>query len=137
MSVKINGHTIASKLRKMFSSNGQTVAANLDGEIPSGGGSALVVNVTCRANDNGVTLDKTWKEIHDAIASGTPVYMKGTFVLEYETVEYFWLICGTYAQSDPNLYGVNFSIDTTSGGPLGVPYFHTNSENGYPEYIPD
>lgn len=81
MSVKINGHTIASKLRKMFSSNGQTVASNLDGEMPSGGGSggsggAPAEPLEIIVRDTGgayMQADKTLAEIWDAYYSGRPI----------------------------------------------------------------
>lgn len=109
----------------------------VDGQESGGGSSVFVVNIAKKSDDSStIALDKTWKEIHDAIVSGTPVYMKGTHVWGSDTQECFWPICGTSAQPNSDLYGVSFPIDSNNGGPFGVSYFQTTSENGYPEYEP-
>lgn len=99
-----------------------------------GGGGALVVNATYE--DGGtVTTDKTWKEIHDAIAGGTPAYIKGVSTNDGEETAYWPIMAAK--KNDYNFWLV-FPFDSESNaGPLGAVYFNTSNENGYPSYIPE
>lgn len=69
-------------------SNGELITAEKLNETGSSGGGGLVA--TCDANG---VLDKTWQEIHDAMASGSHVSiiddMSGTLsILSVTTVAY-------------------------------------------------
>ena len=98
-----------------------------DKATPSGGG-VLVVNVTEEETGESIvyTMDKTWKEIHDALVSG-PVQVVYGDSDEWE-VTYVSHIFG-YAGD----YGVILSNGFTAFPGAGEAYA-TDSENGYPSY---
>lgn len=80
-------------------------------------------------NDNNGTLDKTWQEIHDAMAAGTFCVVKKTaqeigkdYVRNYPVVETV-----KTGMASPYTYAVN----TTFNNQEGVEYT-TTSETGYP-----
>lgn len=75
-----------------------------------GGGGALIVH---ESND---TLDKTWKEIHDATLTSVVVLVSGD---EVETIIDY---CANVGINDPGYY-VAF---------ISERYYATSSENGYP-----
>lgn len=89
-----------------------------------GGGGGLVVHDT---ESSGVhTLDKTWKEIHDAMSAGGSVV-----VVAGSVDEGYYTLCGVVCEFTLGTYSV--SILTTGGGSVS---YETLSETGYPSYTP-
>lgn len=135
MSVKINGHTIASKLRKMFSSNGQTVASNLDGEIPSGGGSALVVTFSGKDESGNSACDKTFEEIKNAGTNVKMLYSTGFVTYELNIIDFGTFFSATYYHFDGDQsmqYGAwsftNVSCGIASDGTVNCTYIQSSSD---------
>lgn len=92
----------------------------------SGGGSVLIINAVASGEYGATrTLDKTWKEIKDAITSGTIAYIKspddGYDLDSYNIVEGCRVTNGTY-----DIYA---NIGNSRQGS-----YHTDSEDGYPWY---
>lgn len=89
-----------------------------------GGGSGGNMVVT----DTNGTLNKTWKEIHDALASGTFVVL----VTSNETDLQQWCFYATEVDEDGYyLYPGNFSGGSANG------YFKADTEYDYPVYVED
>ncbi len=127
---KVQTTTIASKLRKLFSTKGQTVAKALPEEMPGGGSNIMLVGVNIDSDSGDAVLDKTWKEIHDALASGTPVYVKYTEPTGSYVACAVWPVL--YAYMKKGNYGVILVYDHTI--PSIIPSeFTASSENDYPE----
>lgn len=112
------------KVYKSLSGGTDTSAKSISGIIDdisnvasggSGGGGVLYVNVVY--NDGAATLDKTWKEIHDALV----VEKKAIFSIEdvdgYYTV---YSLMEIYINSGSYCVGI------------GVNTYITDNENGYP-----
>ena len=96
-----------------------------------GGGSSVGGFFEVHLDEDLGTLDKTWKEISDAIADGKIPF----FVISYEeeaqagTAMY---LCN-YVQRLESLYTTAFTaIVYNSGATLDCFFFTTDSENGYP-----
>ena len=89
-----------------------------------GGGSVLVVN-----EDDTYTLDHTWKEIRDALASNKiAVVMRRD-----DSLEDIRMMCGLVVDTH---FGANYTITTLSGAyntvDVGVTVYETTTEDGYP-----
>ena len=78
--------------------------------------------------DTNGTLNKTWKEIHDALASGTLV------VLVYSTETDLQQCC--FYATEVDAYGYYLYLGNFSGGSASG-YFKADTENGYPVYVED
>lgn len=82
------------------------------GQYIGGGGTAIVVN------DVEGTLDKTWKEIYDAVSDGSIIVIKADF-------------------GDAGYSSLFVTAATLSGGSYTIwtaaDNYTTGSENGYPE----
>ena len=98
---------------------------------PSGGGGVLVVSME---NENGdYVLDKTWKEIHDAMANGQiAVIYSAVYEEEVELYTNFNYVYQTEKASSTFMVRF-FAIED---GDLSSYTFSTDSENGYPTYTP-
>lgn len=105
--------------------NGDTITAeklnNMENGIASAGGT-LIVGVTFTVEDEleAATMDKTWQEIHDALAAGFRVVAidsdDSAVVQEAINQVYF---------EDGDGYYVNVG---------GVMDYYTNSASGYPSF---
>ena len=103
-----------------------------DGIADAGGGGALTIGciITTSGNKTYYTLDKTWKEIHDAYVGGTPCVVSITSDEgEGTTGNYMYLVTNvtsiTYDEyPEDNSYGVYAYYDFSCG-----------SESGYPQYM--
>lgn len=145
MSVKINGHTIASKLRKMFSSNGQTVATNLDGEMPSGSGSGNVVVLEMEEYDNGYRVkNNTWQEIYDFLQAGTIVFLTIPWPTEdpsmdYSSNEILRVTFAYYTNSQyiSNHYSVEIANEAFSGNSQTLSSLSCAAASDHPYWVPD
>lgn len=96
-----------------------------------GGGGAMVVSVTKTksGDDNIYTLNKTWKEIKDALEAGTSVAIIRTNT-DYVMWYYVYgasLLINTYLIDDANPAGNSYESAVQSDDP-----FAADSENGYP-----
>ena len=106
-----------------------------DGKASSGGGgggggsSALIVGGTYDDTTYSCTLDKTWKEIHDAVANG------GIVIVNLEEAvaaagEPFLADCGLWIVTSvisPVVPGDLYAIEGSTGNSWG-----TDSEDGFP-----
>lgn len=82
---------------------------------PGGGGVFLIVD-----EDN--TLNKTWKEIYDAAASGSlPIIQHCN-----TNTKYVWTVVVENIQKTPDMYNI---VANDAGSPYA---YSTDSENGYP-----
>lgn len=95
-----------------------------NGVAAAGSGGALFVNMT--EDGDASVLDKTWKEIDDALADGTPVFIMEVETIDVATQRTIHLVSGTISLPQMSLYGV------TAGYRESTVEFATNSENGYP-----
>ena len=89
------------------------------GGSSGGGGLKVGVNVTESGDNTIYTLDKTWKQISDAIESGNIPYMidyENGFVNTLSSIR-------TYEHDSGMGYVVEFNHE-----------YQTDSENGYPTY---
>lgn len=97
----------------------------------SGGGGVLSVGT-----DETYTLDKTWKEINDAVIAKIPVFL---FTENEESGADTFMVVHTHMeriQGEEDQYVVTaimFTADDSSVVPVYL-NFITNSENGYPAY---
>jgi hypothetical protein len=72
--------------------------------------------------DKNGTLDKTWQEIHDAVAAGQFI------VVQFENEDgIFWSYISS-VESDSSYYRVN----VFSPGPMATNEYGTDSPTGYP-----
>lgn len=131
MSYKPVMKTIGSKLRDLFSTSGQTVAKALPEEMSGGGSNIMLVGVNIDSDSGDAVLDKTWKEINDALASGTPVYVKYLQANELSTVCAVWPVLYTVTGVGGSCT-VKFPKDGSGIGPWGAVDFIASSENDYP-----
>ena len=107
--------------------SGDVITAEKLNKIENGvENSNAVLIVHSISGDGGSTLDKTWKEIHDAYVSGIPCILE--YIDEWEDdVSTTYSPCSgidSQVHSDPQIagtYGVTF-----------VGSYTTDSENGYP-----
>lgn len=84
------------------------------GVASAGGGGGVLI-----ATETDFTLDKTWKEVHDALAIGTIVVCLGSD----ETGAYLYIFGSAYVDQDIYYLGLVGSEKIV---------FTTDSENGYP-----
>lgn len=91
--------------------------ANMSGGSSGGGALKVGVNVTESGNKTIYTLDKTWKQISDAIENGTIPYVVDNESGSVNTLT----VISSYEQNGAMVYSVE----------LGQTY-ETDSENGYP-----
>ena len=92
-----------------------------------GGGGALIVNGTTVGATT--TLDKTWKEISDAIKSS------GAYILNSDEGG-VWSNVVTAAYTDNGAYIVEDQVFATYQGTTSIitEQYTTDSENGYPSF---
>ena len=93
---------------------------------PSGGGGTFVVHGEYNDVTSKVTLDKTWKEIHDALVDGKIPILAPDSESDYTTIGYIYATTMNSLESYA-VYG--FVIDA---GSLVTFEYETNSEDGYP-----
>lgn len=87
-------------------------------------GIAAAVNVLFIETTNGFTvLNKTYKEIHDAIAAGTLCIIKS---FDGEAVDMLFVRSAEPSGTVPETYGVMLMDET---------WFVTDNENGYPVVV--
>lgn len=85
-------------------------------KVPAGGGGGVLV-----VDSTSTTLDKTWKEIHDASTTSLVISNNGYGVLQY--------LC--YCAGQEDFYRVQFFGPDGMGG-FNFIMYATSSENGYP-----
>lgn len=94
-----------------------------DGLENAGGGGGLVINRTDDEDNSQLVLDKTFKEIKDALVAGIPcIIIDDT----YDT-KYYTMVTSAVADPDLNQYSVLDGTESRTS-------YLTNSENGYPSY---
>lgn len=108
-----------------------------------GGGSGGVYNVNCSMEEvtQGVTtytLDKTWKEIHDAFMAGATVTVESTIPMQgagSETLFDSVITVGTGKEEIVSEEGTfNYYYFVCFGSGYNVLSLMTDSENDYPTY---
>ena len=103
------------------------------GEVSGGGGSsgggALIVNGTTPVGSGTTTLDKTWKEISDAVKS------VGAYILNNSDDGTFSQVV-TAAYIDDGTYIIEDQVFVTYNGTTSImtEQYSTDSENGYPSF---
>ena len=85
---------------------------------PAGG---LVINI-----NEADSMDKTWKEIHDAFSTGQSV------IASEVDGQFLYSIMGVYTRSDT--YEVILASPNNDGYVMGI-VFSTDSINGYPSVV--
>ncbi len=124
--------TIAGKLRKLFNNNKQTIEPAIGDSIPGGsgggGGGTLYVNIiektrNKRSVSSTYILDKTYKEIADAIDANKSVIAKTTLFSAKPQ-----LMPLTQYGFGNGMYGAIFS--DLSGSTVSPLVFFSNSEDG-------
>lgn len=104
---------------------------NLDGEFSGGssGSGGLVVTVSLDAETDTYTMDKTAKEIHDAMLTGLVTVLfttvDGTLKVSY--------VIGYYDSGD----GVFIDVCTQGSFPSSDDGYEAPTENGYPAFTAD
>ena len=97
------------------------------------GGGGGVLDVTCSIEqgthgETTYTLNKTWKEIHDAFTAGTDVIVTSDNGV-YISREVIYSIGKPSESSEEEYYFVDF------GTGMNVKELSANNENGYPTYM--
>ena len=97
---------------------------HVEGETGGSGGGALIVNI----EEEGVRwiLDKTWKEIKDAIVGGSVVYIKFPDTPSYSSDEY-GIVVGTYVLDESQ-----YSVCYVSPREQSISGMSASTENDYP-----
>lgn len=99
-----------------------------DKAAPSGG--VMIIHLDL---GTGVT-DKTWQQVHDALAAGVPVYMLFS-VTEESTEHTFVYPCYLASYNNPDassLYSAAFlAISTTQDGPCVTNLFYADTADEY------
>jgi hypothetical protein len=94
-----------------------------------GGGGSLIVNVT--EDESFWRLDKTWKEIKDAISSGSVAYIKNPDITSSSSNSYASVIgCGRVETSSSQQYQIFVSYTQTNNATT----YYADTENDYPYY---
>ncbi len=101
-------------------------SVTVDGQPGGGESNIMLVGLSIDSVSGDEVLDKTWKEIHDALMSGTPVYLK---YQEGESYSAVWPVLCAYTVNGS--YGVEFVYH--SDAPMHL-IFTASSENDYPMY---
>ena len=104
-----------------------------DGTIDkaSGGGGGGSDFFEVHYDEDTGALDKTWKEINDALLAGTVPFFVLTYEVEGQAGTAMYLC--NYVQRLESLYTTAFTaIVYNSGATLDCFFFTTDSENGYP-----
>ena len=91
------------------------------------GGGVLVVHI----DEEYSALDKTWQEIHDALAQGTPCV---TLYAEDDDV-FQGLIASVVIGGPPDSRVYTVHVITTRGDTVVGQIWEATSTDGYPEYV--
>ena len=101
----------------------------IDKQSGGGGGGSDFFEVHFDEDEG--TLDKTWKEINDALLAGTVPFFVLTYEEEFQAGTAMYLC--NHVQRLESIYTTAFTAIVYNGGPSfdGI-FFTTDSENGYP-----
>ena len=101
-------------------STGETITAE---KLNNTGGGVLIVNETMNQSTLTGTLDKTWKEIHDAYINGAKVLLHSAVGVGSGSETYGSLLQITNAGSGTKPFSVTFTNQE----------YATAAEDGYPD----
>lgn len=100
-------------------------------ECCSGGG--LICTATVTVNEDNYAcyiLDKTWQEIHDALAQGQSVYISEPGDNAWNMIRGIWVVVGVYDDSDVG--GNDYDVAFIQGA--AIDNYNANSPSAFPHY---